>query len=110
MRPVAQSALRLARPAVQRVVQPALQLARLAKRLLENVPVKFIQRIQRLIQDRIAAPGLQTDRPFRLPLFLRVVTSLPLLRKLPARIIGYGLRSVRIDSSIFSSPPRDASN
>jgi 2-polyprenyl-6-methoxyphenol hydroxylase-like FAD-dependent oxidoreductase len=63
-------------------------------------PVRFIQRVQRLIQDRIAAPAMDAGRPFKLPLPLRVMTSLPVLRQLLPYIIAYGLRRVRISDEI----------
>lgn len=59
-------------------------------------PVKVIQRFQRLIQDRIAAPGLDQGKPFRIPLFLRVMSHIPGLRNLPGRILAYGVRKVRV--------------
>src|SRR5207253_3676309 len=34
--------------------------------------VKVVQRIQRLLQNRIAAPGLAKGQPFRLPWWLRL--------------------------------------
>ena len=57
-----------------------------------GVAVKTVQRIQRLIQNRIAAPGLRAGQEFRPPWFLRVLTSVPLLRNLPARMMAFGPR------------------
>ncbi|MFO0810516.1 MAG: FAD-dependent oxidoreductase [Gemmataceae bacterium] len=59
-------------------------------------PVRFIQRVQAMIQDRIAAPGLTAGDKFRLPLPLRIISKVPGLRALPARVMGYGLRKVRV--------------
>jgi 2-polyprenyl-6-methoxyphenol hydroxylase-like FAD-dependent oxidoreductase len=54
-------------------------------------PVRFMQRFQGLLQRRLVARALD-ESPFRLPLFLRVVSVVPVLRDLPARLIGWGLR------------------
>jgi 2-polyprenyl-6-methoxyphenol hydroxylase-like FAD-dependent oxidoreductase len=61
-----------------------------------ELPVRAIQRMQGLMQRKIAAPAL-AGRPFKLPLPLRIALRLPLLRNLPARMIAYGIRRVRVD-------------
>lgn len=58
-------------------------------------PTRVIQAVQGYLQRRIAAPAL-TAGSFRLPLFLRILRRLPVLRKLPARMIGFGIRRVRV--------------
>jgi 2-polyprenyl-6-methoxyphenol hydroxylase-like FAD-dependent oxidoreductase len=58
--------------------------------------VRAIQRIQRVMQDRIAAPGLQAGKEFRPPWFLRMLAALPLLRNLPAKMLAFGPRRVRV--------------
>jgi 2-polyprenyl-6-methoxyphenol hydroxylase-like FAD-dependent oxidoreductase len=62
-----------------------------------ELSVKVIQGMQRIMQNRIAAPGLKADREFRVPWFLRVLTSVPGLRNLPAKVFGFGLRRVRVE-------------
>jgi len=59
-------------------------------------PVSVIQAIQSQIQKRMVVPALDRSKPFRFPLMLRLVASLPLLRRLPARIIAFGPRRVRL--------------
>jgi len=61
-------------------------------------PVRFIQRVQQIMQDRLAAPGLVAGQPFQVPWFIRLLTRLPGLRKLPARVFGFGLERVRVRS------------
>ena len=39
------------------------------------------------------------DKPFRLPLPARVISTLPVIRNLPARLIGWGLRPERVRMS-----------
>jgi 2-polyprenyl-6-methoxyphenol hydroxylase-like FAD-dependent oxidoreductase len=58
-------------------------------------PTRAIQTIQAFLQQRIAAPALGKD--FRLPWFARVVTSLPILKRLPGRIMGFGPKRVRVE-------------
>ncbi|MFN7973022.1 MAG: FAD-dependent oxidoreductase [Acidobacteriota bacterium] len=59
-------------------------------------PVRVIQRFQGFLQDRIAAEALRADRPFQIPWVLRVLLAIPVLRDLPARMIGWGPRPVRV--------------
>lgn len=62
--------------------------------------VRAVQRLQGVIQSRIAAPGLDSGHEFRPPWWLRLVTSLPGLRNIPARMLAFGPRRVR-----FLEPP-----
>ena len=39
---------------------------------------------------------LEKDKPFRLPLAARIISALPILRNLPARLIGWGIRPERV--------------
>jgi 2-polyprenyl-6-methoxyphenol hydroxylase-like FAD-dependent oxidoreductase len=59
-------------------------------------PTQVIQGFQGLVQGQIAAPALQAGRSFRLPWWLRLLLRLPLLRDLPGRLIGFGVRRVRV--------------
>ena len=59
-------------------------------------PTRAIQAFQALIQRRVVAPALNTNTPLRLPLPLRIIPRIPLLRNLPARMIAFGLKRVRV--------------
>lgn len=59
-------------------------------------PTRIIQRVQRMIQENIIASALNPNRPFRMPLVLRLMTRLPVLRNIPARLIGYGFWPVHL--------------
>jgi 2-polyprenyl-6-methoxyphenol hydroxylase-like FAD-dependent oxidoreductase len=59
-------------------------------------PVKVIQRFQGLVQERVVAQALRTDQPFQLPLLARLMLKVPLLRNLPAHMIAFGPRRVRV--------------
>jgi hypothetical protein len=54
--------------------------------------------VQRLLVAR-ALDG----QPFRLPLPARIISSLPLLRNVPARLVGWGLRPERVRPSTLAS-------
>jgi 2-polyprenyl-6-methoxyphenol hydroxylase-like FAD-dependent oxidoreductase len=59
-------------------------------------PVRVIQWVQGQVQQQIAAPAL-SGKPFRLPLALRLLLRIPLLRDLPGRMIAFGIRRVRVE-------------
>jgi 2-polyprenyl-6-methoxyphenol hydroxylase-like FAD-dependent oxidoreductase len=63
---------------------------------LREPAVKLVQRIQRVIQDRIAAPGLDASHEFRPPWWLRLITCIPGLRNIPARMLAFGPHRVRL--------------
>lgn len=67
--------------------------------LLERVerrrkgPTRVTQEAQRLVQDRVIAPLLAGDTPMtHPPLAAQLLDHLPMLRRLPARLIGLGVR------------------
>jgi 2-polyprenyl-6-methoxyphenol hydroxylase-like FAD-dependent oxidoreductase len=61
-------------------------------------PTRFIQRLQKLVQNRVLAPALSAspDAPVSVPRALRALPGIPLLRGLPARVIGYGIWPSRL--------------
>ena len=74
---------------------PAEDLAAVQRR--RELPTRFIQGFQATVQKLIVRRALSSERPFTMPLPARVMTSLPLLRNIPARIVGFGLRPERVD-------------
>jgi len=73
------------------------QLRRVQKRRLW--PTKVTQRLQLAVQNQIIAEALTAETPPRPPLPLRLFDAWPLLRRVPARLIGMGVRPehVRIE-------------
>ncbi len=65
-------------------------------------PTRFIQGFQGLVQRQLVARALE-DKPFRPPLPARIISALPLLRNLPARLIGWGIRPERVQLSAVKS-------
>ncbi|HEX8843186.1 MAG TPA: hypothetical protein VF791_00880, partial [Pyrinomonadaceae bacterium] len=61
-------------------------------------PTRVIQRFQTIIQKRIIANALVPNRTFQLPLVLRLLLRIPGLRNLPARIIAFGVKRVRVEN------------
>lgn len=54
-------------------------------------PTKVIQRIQSFIQDRVIS-GTLGGKPFKLPFIVHI----PLVRRLAARVVGFGVRRERL--------------
>jgi 2-polyprenyl-6-methoxyphenol hydroxylase-like FAD-dependent oxidoreductase len=61
-------------------------------------PVRVTQRLQILMQDRVISPLLSGQNPVKPPLFLRLAHRFPVLRRLPGRLIGMGVRPEHPDN------------
>ena len=59
-------------------------------------PTRIIQAFQSAAQDQIVARVLDQDTPFKIPIILRLILRVPLLRDLPARLLGLGIRRVHV--------------
>ena len=55
-------------------------------------PVKVTQRIQLAIQDSIITSALRGDGPLHVPVALQALARFAFLRRIPARVIGMGVR------------------
>ncbi|RKH82919.1 FAD-dependent oxidoreductase [Corallococcus sp. AB045] len=69
-----------------------------------ELPTRLTQRAQVLIQNRVVDPALRKRafRNGRLPLSLRLVKRIPALRRIPARLIGLGVRPEHIHTPAAS--------
>ncbi|MEK6304577.1 MAG: FAD-dependent oxidoreductase [Acidobacteriota bacterium] len=56
----------------------------------------IIQRFQTLLQKRILR-SLESGKPFKPPLPLRIILRVPGLRNIPARVVAFGVRRVRLE-------------
>ena len=56
------------------------------------LPTRVTQRLQLAIQDRVIGPVLGAARPVRAPLIVRLLRQFPYLRRIPAHLIGIGIR------------------
>jgi 2-polyprenyl-6-methoxyphenol hydroxylase-like FAD-dependent oxidoreductase len=61
-----------------------------------ELPTRIIQAIQTQIQRRVLANVLRSERPLAPPLWLRLLPRVPVVRSVPARIIGLGFWPVRV--------------
>src|SRR6266699_1740591 len=68
-------------------------------------PVRVTQQLQLMIQKRLIARALQSDASFAPPLFIRMLERFPALRRIPARLIGLGVRPEHV-KTIAASPGR----
>jgi len=68
-------------------------------------PARVTQRAQIAVQNEVLAPVLAaTAAPADLPLPLKLLQRLPLLRRLPARLVGIGVRPERVRTLPFPRP------
>jgi 2-polyprenyl-6-methoxyphenol hydroxylase-like FAD-dependent oxidoreductase len=60
-------------------------------------PTRFAQKFQGFIQERIVGQALDAPRSFRMPCLFRLIPKLPILRRLPARMLGFGPKRVHLE-------------
>jgi 2-polyprenyl-6-methoxyphenol hydroxylase-like FAD-dependent oxidoreductase len=63
-----------------------------------TLPTRVTQRLQVLAQNRIVQPVLRSTRPLTPPWALRLFSRTPLLQRIPARIVGIGVRPEHVHS------------
>lgn len=70
-----------------------------AIRRRREFPVKMTQAMQVIVQNNIISGALQGgDRPLKVPLVVRLVTALPWLQGIPARLLALGVRPEHVHS------------
>jgi 2-polyprenyl-6-methoxyphenol hydroxylase-like FAD-dependent oxidoreductase len=79
-------------------------LRRVQKR--RELPTRVTQWLQVTVQRRIIAPVLSGTRPVKPPLGVRLVAKVPFLRRIPARIVGLGIRPEHVRAEMMHSAPR----
>jgi 2-polyprenyl-6-methoxyphenol hydroxylase-like FAD-dependent oxidoreductase len=72
-------------------------LARVQKR--RELPTKIVQRVQVIAQERVMGPALRGRGPQQLPWPLKLLRWFPVLRRIPARLVGIGLRPEHLKQS-----------
>jgi 2-polyprenyl-6-methoxyphenol hydroxylase-like FAD-dependent oxidoreductase len=55
-------------------------------------PMKVIQRMQVIVQNNLLSPALKSKERPKPPFVMRLVKWIPALRRIPARILGLGVR------------------
>lgn len=61
---------------------------------------RVIQWIQLTLQDNVIAPTLNQTKPLEPPLALRLMQRFPILRRIPARLVGLGVRPEHVSEAI----------
>lgn len=62
-------------------------------------PTKVIQAIQSTLQNRVLATALGSQTPLTIPWYVRAFFGIPVLRDIPARILAFGVKRVRVKVS-----------
>jgi len=60
-------------------------------------PTRVMQAIQSTLQTRFIGTALQTRGTLQIPWFVRVFFRIPILRDIPARMLAFGVRRVRLE-------------
>ncbi|MET4215676.1 2-polyprenyl-6-methoxyphenol hydroxylase-like FAD-dependent oxidoreductase [Bradyrhizobium sp. LB7.2] len=76
-----------------------------AVRRRREFPVKMTQQMQMIVQNNIISGALQGgDRPLKVPLIVRLITALPWLQGIPARLLALGVRPEHVRSKAAPAP------
>jgi 2-polyprenyl-6-methoxyphenol hydroxylase-like FAD-dependent oxidoreductase len=76
-----------------------------AVRRRREFPVKVTQAMQVIVQNNIISGALQSaDRPLKVPLVVRLITALPWLQGIPARLLALGVRPEHVHSRAAPAP------
>jgi len=67
-------------------------------------PTRMTQWLQVLIQNRVIRRTLGNDRPATPPLLLRLLKWFPVLRRIPARLVGMGFRPEHVRTPDVFAP------
>ncbi len=67
-------------------------------------PARFIQRGQVFVQDRVITRVLAGTAALKPPLVVRLLARFPILRRIPARIIGVGVRPEHVQTTAVPIP------
>ncbi|PYX23979.1 MAG: monooxygenase [Acidobacteria bacterium] len=62
-------------------------------------PTRVMQAIQSAMQTRMIASVLQTQGTLRIPWIVRFLFKIPILRDVPARVLAFGVRRVRLQAA-----------
>ena len=89
------AANRLAAPLKARSVSDD-DLAAIEKR--RTFPVRATQRLQLTMQNQIIAPALASTARPKPPLMFKLFNAFPLLRRIPARLLGLGFRPEHVQT------------
>jgi 2-polyprenyl-6-methoxyphenol hydroxylase-like FAD-dependent oxidoreductase len=66
-----------------------------------ELPTRVTQRLQLAVQDHIIARVLTDTQPLKPPLAVRLLARYPFFRRIPARIIGLGIRPEHVSPELL---------
>ncbi|HVF41289.1 MAG TPA: FAD-dependent oxidoreductase [Gemmatimonadaceae bacterium] len=75
-----------------------------------ELPTRVVQRVQLAIQNNIITRVLDRTGRMKPPLAVRALAYVPLLRRIPARLIGLGFRREHVDRSLRTRANGSASS
>jgi 2-polyprenyl-6-methoxyphenol hydroxylase-like FAD-dependent oxidoreductase len=75
---------------LQRGTPSAAELQAVQRR--RELPARITQRMQVIVQNSVLVPTLHTKGPVKVPRVVRLLNRYPLLRRIPARLVGMGFR------------------
>jgi 2-polyprenyl-6-methoxyphenol hydroxylase-like FAD-dependent oxidoreductase len=67
-------------------------------------PARLTQMLQVFVQNRVVRPVLQSEGPPAAPWPLRLLARFPRLRRMPARLVGIGVRPERVHTDAAIKP------
>jgi 2-polyprenyl-6-methoxyphenol hydroxylase-like FAD-dependent oxidoreductase len=65
-------------------------------------PTKMTQRVQLIVQNRVIKTALGSTGPVTPPLAFKMMARFPVLRRIPARMIGLGFRPEHVRTTVVS--------
>jgi hypothetical protein len=65
-------------------------------------PVRIMQAFQAVVQNRFLKPALASTTPPSIPLVVRLLARMPILRDIPPRMVAFGIWRPHVES-----PARD---
>ena len=65
-----------------------------------DFPTRATQRLQLLMQNTLIAPTLAATQNVKPPLLLRLLTGVPYVSRVPARLLGLGFRPEHVLEAI----------
>jgi 2-polyprenyl-6-methoxyphenol hydroxylase-like FAD-dependent oxidoreductase len=68
-------------------------------------PTRATQRLQLAVQNQVIARALAAEEDFKPPTFVRLLNAFPVLSRIPARLIGLGLRPEHVNPEIRGRSP-----
>jgi len=68
-------------------------------------PVRVTQRLQLLVQKRVIGRALASRTPLTVPWIVRLLNRWPALRRIPARLIGLGVRPEHVRTPDVGAAP-----